>query len=295
MQTLESLNKKIKTAQDLLSVVKTMKSLAAVNIRHYEHAVEALEEYRKVIDKGWQILFRSGGALPLITQGKTAVCMIMGSDQGMCGQFNEIVISHAMDKVEAQKKKELDFRFWCVGEKVGGALADSGFNRIEQFSVPGSLPSINDQVQNVVQKIESWRSSQDMEAFYICHNILSGGGGYDQTFYRLLPLDAEWMGHYKDEKWPNRCFPLMGLSQNSMFSHLLNQFLFISFFRAFAQSLASENAARLISMQAAEKNILELEEKLQAAFREQRQTGITNELFDIISGFEALSEEGYKV
>ncbi len=52
-----------------------------------------------------------------------------------------------------------------------------------------------------------------------------------------------------------------------------------------------ENAARLMAMQAAEKNIQELEEQLQALFREQRQAGITNELLDIISGFEALSEE----
>ena len=49
-----------------------------------------------------------------------------------------------------------------------------------------------------------------------------------------------------------------------------------------------------MSMQAAEKNILELQDDLQALFREQRQAGITSELLDIISGFEALKEEeGY--
>ena len=88
---------------------------------------------------------------------------------------------------------------------------------------------------------------------------------------------------------------MVGLPHDEMFSHLIRQYLFVSFYRAFAQSLASENAARLIAMQAAEKNISELEEKLQASFREQRQASITNELFDIISGFEALSEEDFKV
>ena len=67
------------------------------------------------------------------------------------------------------------------------------------------------------------------------------------------------------------------------------------FYRAFAQSLAGENAARLMAMQAAEKNILELQEDLQALFREQRQAGITSELLDIISGFEALSGDGVSV
>ena len=76
-----------------------------------------------------------------------------------------------------------------------------------------------------------------------------------------------------------------------MFAHLFRQYLFISFYRAFAQSLAGENAARLMAMQAAEKNIIELQDDLQARFREQRQAAITSELLDIISGFEALKEE----
>ena len=80
-----------------------MKSLAAVNIRQYERAVEALEEYRKIIDMGWQILFRSGGVPPWSVTGNTAVCMVMGSDQGMCGQFNEAIISHAMAEVDGLK------------------------------------------------------------------------------------------------------------------------------------------------------------------------------------------------
>ena len=272
-----------------------MKSLAAVNIRQYDRAVEALEDYRQFIDMGWQVLFRSGGVLPSSVSGKTAVCMVMGSDQGMCGQFNEAIISHAMAEVNGLKENGIDIKFWGVGEKISGALIDTGYDAGEQFSVPGSLASINDEVQRVVQQIESWRTSQNIERFYVSHNILSSGGGYDQVFYRLLPLDREWAGHYKDQKWPARCLPMMGLPHDEMFSHLIRQYLFVSFYRAFAQSLASENAARLIAMQAAEKNISELEEKLQASFREQRQASITNELFDIISGFEALSEEDFKV
>jgi F-type H+-transporting ATPase subunit gamma len=55
--------------------------------------------------------------------------------------------------------------------------------------------------------------------------------------------------------------------------------------------MASENAARLMAMQAAEKNIVEMLEELKSRFREQRQANITNELLDIVSGFEALSRK----
>ena len=70
---------------------------------------------------------------------------------------------------------------------------------------------------------------------------------------------------------------------------LIREYLFISLFRACAESLASENASRLAAMQRADKNIDELLETLHGTFHRLRQSGIDEELFDVISGFEALS------
>jgi F-type H+-transporting ATPase subunit gamma len=70
---------------------------------------------------------------------------------------------------------------------------------------------------------------------------------------------------------------------------LIRGYLFVSLFRACAESLASENASRLAAMERADKNIDELLGTLKATFHRLRQTGIDEELFDVISGFEALS------
>jgi len=70
---------------------------------------------------------------------------------------------------------------------------------------------------------------------------------------------------------------------------LLREYLFVSLYRACAESLASENASRLAAMQRAEKNIDELLEGLNGSYHRLRQSGIDEELFDVISGFEALS------
>jgi F-type H+-transporting ATPase subunit gamma len=75
-----------------------------------------------------------------------------------------------------------------------------------------------------------------------------------------------------------------------LFSRLIRQYLFISLYRATVESLASENAARLAAMQAAEKNIEERLTVLNAEYRQQRQNLITGELLDIVSGFEALKK-----
>ena len=75
---------------------------------------------------------------------------------------------------------------------------------------------------------------------------------------------------------------------------LIREYLFVSLFRACAESLASENASRLAAMERADKNIDELLEDLNGTFHRLRQSGIDEELFDVISGFEALSEEAGK-
>ena len=70
---------------------------------------------------------------------------------------------------------------------------------------------------------------------------------------------------------------------------LIRESLFVSLFRACADSLASENASRLAAMQRADKNIDELLDDLNGTFHRVRQSAINEELFDVISGFEALT------
>ncbi|MCB2148074.1 MAG: F0F1 ATP synthase subunit gamma [Deltaproteobacteria bacterium] len=291
MPTLEFLNRKIKTAHDLLGVVRMMKSLAAVNIRQFERAVASLEQYRLVVDTGWAVFLRMGRPMDTRPRNPERICLVVGSDQGMCGQFNESLWPFALERSTEQAADGRKWIYWGMGEKIHGVLADAGVPADVHFPSPASLSAVNEQIRAVIGMIERWRSADKLEQFAICHHVLGDHGGYAPVFQRVLPLDASWADERRSTPWPNRCLPMLGASRETMFTHLFRQYLFISFYRAFVQSLAAENAARLMAMQAAEKNILDLLDDLQARFREQRQAGITNELLDIISGFEALSDD----
>ena len=72
---------------------------------------------------------------------------------------------------------------------------------------------------------------------------------------------------------------------------LIGEYLFVSLFRACAESLASENASRLAEMQRADRNIDDMLGSLNGKFHTLRQSAIDEELFDVVSGFEALSNE----
>ncbi len=69
---------------------------------------------------------------------------------------------------------------------------------------------------------------------------------------------------------------------------LIREYLFVSLFQACAESLASENASRLAAMQRADRNIDELLKDLNGTFHRLRQSGIDEELFDVVAGFEEL-------
>lgn len=288
MLTPESLKKKIKTAGDLLAVVKTMKSLAAVNIRQFEAAVESLERFAATVDLGLHAFFRTYGRLQPGKLGPAAVVLVVGSDQGMCGAFNETVAEAALAQARDLAGRGLAVQAWTCGERTRAVAEDAGLAVALHLDMPGGVHGIEPKAAELAGRYQAAVQEQGATTLVLVHNRLTRGGSYDPEARRLLPLDREWQEPFLGP-WPRRCLPQPGLPANELFSALFQHFLGISLYRAFGLSLAAENAARLAAMQAAEKNILDLSDDLTRRFREVRQTLITSELLDIVSGFEALA------
>ena len=101
-----------------------------------------------------------------------------------------------------------------------------------------------------------------------------------------------WMKHGRLRlahlPWPTKNLPEVIGDRERTLQALVREYLFVSLFKACAESLAAENASRLAAMQRAEKNIDDLVGDLNQTFRRLRQTSIDEELFDVISGYESL-------
>ncbi|MBU1206321.1 MAG: F0F1 ATP synthase subunit gamma [Proteobacteria bacterium] len=292
MQTAEALQRKIKTAGDLQSVVKTMKTLAAVNIRQYEKAVESLAEYNRTVEMGLQILLRKRPEALAVIKAEPANrlgAIVFGSDQGMCGQLNDQIVSHALEVIERIEVAKGKRTVLTVGLRVAGRLEDTGQPIEEILSVPSSTSGITPMVQELVMIIEEWHSRRkiDQIMLFFCEHLSSAS--YRPQTLRLLPIDGEWLQKIQGRKWPTRVLPTFTMDGKRLFAKLIRQYFFVSLFRAFAESLASENASRLASMQGAERNIEERLADLNAQFHRQRQMSITEELLDIVAGYEALA------
>jgi F-type H+-transporting ATPase subunit gamma len=114
------------------------------------------------------------------------------------------------------------------------------------------------------------------------------GSGYEPVSQRLLPLDERWQHGLARQRWPTGQQPEILGTGPQVLRAFVREHLFVSLFRASAESLASENASRLAAMERADRNIGELLTDLGARFHRTRQSGIDEELFDVIAGFDAL-------
>ena len=289
MTTSETLKRKIKTSQDLQSVVKTMKTLAAVSIRQYEKAVESLTDYNLTVEMGLQILLRQKrNVIPYKRKSQNLGIIIFGSDQGMCGQFNDNLANYICRKQSQLTTETPHISSLAVGLRVFNALAEAGLNIEEYFPVPSSANAITPLVQALLLKIDSWQSQYQIHRIILVYNQLISAGSYQPTRLQILPIDREWLENLQSRPWKTKVLPTFTMKPEQLFRALIEQYFFVSLYRACANSLASENASRLASMQVAEKNIGELLEKLNREYQQERQTSITSELLDIVSGFEAL-------
>ena len=293
--TMASLRRKITAAGELQSVVRTMKALAASSIVQYERSAQALTGYYRTVELGLSACFRESGRKGFVTDhdkrggaGATGA-VVFGSDQGLVGQFNDIVADYAIKVLTALPDKH---QVWAVGERVHARLADSGIKIMGSFAVPNSVSAITPLVGQILTENETHRKQNESSELYLFYNHHTSEAVYAPVSQRLLPLDETWRQELAGLSWPASSLPEV-IGGATTLRALIREYLFVSLFRACAESLASENASRLAAMQRADKNIGELLEDLKGSFHHLRQTGIDEELFDVVSGFEALSQPGY--
>jgi F-type H+-transporting ATPase subunit gamma len=292
MDTIESLRLKILTAEELRSVVKTMKALAAANIRQYEKAVEALAEYNHAVETGLQIALRNKKQWAVKASSAprhSLIAVVLGSDQGMCGQFNELIGEYVcgnLGKLNSAKGHEV---MLVVGSRLAASLMVRAMDVREVFMVPSGVAGIVSLVHDLLIKIDELRALLDLDQVVVYYNKQVSNTGFAPFEAKLLPVDLEWLGRLKNREWPCPSLPTYTMAWDRLFSALIWQYLFVSIYRAVAESMSSENTARLASMERAEKNIDERIEDLNLKYHQSRQLSITEELLDIVAGFEAIT------
>src|ERR1035437_10050711 len=192
--TTASLRRKFSSAGDLQSVVRTMKALAASSIGQYEKSVRALGDYYRTVELGLGACFRESQAAASRAERKGQAdagpigAVVFGSDQGLVGQFNDVVADFAIKTLAALPGKP---HVWAVGERVHARLSDAGVPLIGLFTVPNSVQAITPLVGQIQIESEAHRAKGKYAQLFVFHNCPRSGALYEPVSQRLLPLDRK--------------------------------------------------------------------------------------------------------
>ncbi len=307
-ESMADIERRLSGTEDLHTVVKTMKSMAAVNIHHFQQAVESVERYYSTIIKGLKVVLRDlpdlpdlperpapspPSSAPPVSGNKSKVGLIFyGSEQGMVGQFNEKVVEKGSEFLKTTHLRQGEYGILAMGQRISASLSGNYIPADEVIPISGSLVDITPMVRSTLFVIDSWRQEEGITEIRLFYNKPRQGSAYLTVDLPLLPVDPEVLSAIRSGEWDSPSLPIYSVPREVLLSRLIREYLFVFLYRAFVESLASENAARLASMQAAENNIQERLDELHTTHNRLRQTAITEELLDITAGFQALEGGG---
>lgn len=289
-QTLEALTRHSDTLTSIRGIVHTMKTLSAINASPYEQAARSIEAYHDTILRGLAAFSHSTGGIEAHSQpdGEQWV-VVFGSDHGLCGNYNEILAMVVKDHCKASlpEKKQL----LCIGQQMNDALMDQGLLSESVFLPPASVEGIGRMAGDIVTRLDVISRRQPMYRIGVTLAFTERGeqGSREPITRRLLPLEEKLL--QRNAGWQSRSLPDYSMAPDALLASLIRSHIFASVFRASAEAMVTENAARLALMQQAEQSVDDRLEQVKGELRSVRQDEITNELMDVIIGFEALKKK----
>ncbi len=290
-QTLELLTRRTGTMQSIRGIVRTMKTISAINALPYEQAAEAMEAYRDTVLTGLHAFVQRNGPLPIADDEDAPLVIIaFGSDHGLCGNYNELVAD------EVTRACVPNAQIICVGAQTEDALSGHGLSPKATLLPPATTDGLGRLAGQLITLLDDVRLASPAGNISVSLVFMQRGahGLQGPVSQRLLPLDPEMTRALAKRPWVSRSLPQFRLPPDRLLAALIRNYLFAEIFNAAAEALVTENAARLARMMQAEQSIDERLEELTSDMRQVRQSEITTELLDVIIGFEALNARNKK-
>ncbi len=288
-QTLEALSRHSDTLTSIRGIVHTMKTLSAINASPYEHAARSIEAYHQTILQGFAAFAHRTGEIVLQSEDAAEhLLVVFGSDHGLCGNYNEILAEVVKHHCQAQTTRNQ--RLLCVGAQMNDALAGQDLSPEAVLLPPASADGIGRLAGDIVTRIDLISRGQPLYRIAVTLAFTQRGehGLREPVARLLLPLEPSLL--QRDRRWHSRSLPDYNMAPDVLLASLIRSHIFASVFRASAEAMVTENAARLALMQQAEQSVDDRLEQVQGELRYVRQTEITDELMDVIIGFEALKK-----
>lgn len=290
MANLKEVRTRIESVNSTKQITSAMKMVAASKLRKAQNSIMALRPYA---DKFSEILERIMSSCQQPTangQQPTAnniLIIPLSSNKGLCGTFNANVIRETMNLIKNEYQELFDngkVDILCVGSKVEEAL------RFKKYPVVGNenilLDDITyDNAAAFAERLMKYFDDKKYDKIVFVYNQFKNAATQVLVTEQFLPVINQQPADNSQEPTDYIFMP----NKEDIFKEMLPKSLKLQVYKILLDSYASEQGARMISMTQATDNATELLKELNISYNKARQSAITNELVEIISGANALN------
>lgn len=285
MATLRQLRIRVSSIQNIQKVTNAMQLVAAARMRKAQEDILAARPYAEKLDS---ILHRLRGSVetdrhPMLKEREVSrvAVAVVASDRGLCGGFNASVFRRAV--TEISELEGVDADVIAVGRKARNYFGNRDYNVVKEhtdvfrnleFGIASSI----------AQDLGNRFLSGEVDRVLLVYSQFQSVAHQVPVVQQLLPIVPEAVT--EEEHMPEFLFEP---DPDRLLAALIPKQVNFQVWRAFLESNAGEQAARMQAMDNATKNAGDLIEELSREVNKVRQTAITLELMDIIAGAEAVS------
>ncbi len=210
------------------------------------------------------------------------ILLIIGTERGLCGKFNDVLIESARSWIESQEMTS--YQIWAMGSRMIRKLEQLDLQISWRNPLPfGDLASYQQAyltTQNWLEQYESYAFNN----FIILFNQIAKGGNYQFSVFHLIPFERYHplsSLEQVEKKWPS---PIIETDPKGIYRQIIQYFVASGFYKSLLQSAIAENAARYNLMQEAKDNAEEILEELNRVLNAERRRKITQEMQELAVG-----------
>ncbi len=290
MANLKEVRTRIESVNSTKQITSAMKMVAASKLRKAQNSIMALRPYADKFSEILERIMSSCQQLKANSQQPTAnniLIIPLSSNKGLCGTFNANVIRETINLIKDEYQDLFDngkVDILCVGSKVEEAL------RFKKYPVVGNENILLDDItyDNAAAFAERLMKDFDDKKYdkiLFVYNQFKNAATQVLVTEQFLPVVSQQPTANGQEPTDYIFMP----NKEDIFKEMLPKSLKLQVYKILLDSYASEQGARMISMTQATDNATELLKELNISYNKARQSAITNELVEIISGANALN------
>jgi len=287
MASLRDIRRRIKGVKNIRQVTRAMNMIAAARLRRAQGKAESARPYADRIAVILQdVVGSSGGAArhPLMANRpvQRIALVLVTSDRGLCGAFNAGIIREAQRFFQEQR---VPVDLITIGRKGREHFQRLEANIVQQFPQPSRdvrLEEIGAVAKLVTTEYGAGKYDQVFLAYAKFISVLKSQPAVVQLLPLVQPAPSDQQQRAAYEFEPNA---------EELLNTLLPQYVEVLIYRSLVESLASEQAARMIAMKSATDSASDMITGLTRQYNNARQASITSQLLEVVSGADALAKK----